>query len=53
LEEVSDEGAGEAVVDALLLFGEYLIVLWAHAVKFFKGVLIDVVVHLASHQFLE
>lgn len=47
-EEVSDEGAGDAAVEALLLGGIEVLLLGTGAHQLAEGVLIDVVVHLAA-----
>jgi hypothetical protein len=52
-EELWDDDAGDAVVSPLLFVGVDVVVLRPHAVKFSEGVLIDVVVHLTPHHFLE
>ena len=49
-EELCDEGAGEAVVNPLLVFGVDLIVLGAHPVEVPEGVLVHVIVHIAADQ---
>lgn len=52
-EELCDEGARDAIISPLFLFRVDLIILRTHTVELLEGILIDVVVHLATYQFLE
>lgn len=52
-EELGDEYAGDGIVDGLFVVGVDVEVLGAKSVEFSKGVLVDIVVHLAPDQLLE
>lgn len=52
-QELRDQYSCDPIVDSLLFFRIYLILLGSHFVEFFQGLLINIVIDLASYHFLE